>query len=111
MLSSVHLVLAAAFELLEVWRAMSLADQLQWIGAVLGLAGAYVLAGNNGISRWGWFGFLGANLFIGSFAYLIEANGLLLQQIGFTLTSLKGIWKADFPFLERLKSRSLRVQP
>lgn len=93
---------------LDVLRSMPLADWMQWIGAISGLAGAYVLAKNTGNSKWGWFGFLGANIFIGAFAYMIGAHALLLQQIGFTFTSLMGVWKADFIFLRRFKSGSRR---
>ena len=96
------------FQIAEALLSMSLADWMQWIGAISGLAGAYVLAKNTGNSKWGWFGFLGANIFIGAFAYMIGAHALLLQQIGFTFTSLMGIWKADFILLRRFKSDDRR---
>lgn len=78
-------------------------DTLQWSGAVTGLAGAYLLALNAPISKWGWLGFFVANIFIGGFAYVTGANGLLVQQIGFTGSSILGIWRSDFSWLKSAK--------
>ena len=110
-LSAVDALILIPSQVSEVLLAMPLADWMQWIGAISGLAGAYVLAKNTGNSKWGWFGFLGANIFIGAFAYMIGAHALMLQQIGFTFTSLMGIWKADFVFLRRFKSGGRRAAP
>lgn len=107
--SPVDILMLIPSQVADVLLAMTLADWMQWIGAISGLAGAYVLAKNTGNSKWGWFGFLGANIFIGAFAYMIGAHALLLQQIGFTFTSLMGVWRADFVFLRRFKSGSRRA--
>lgn len=64
---------------------------LEWSGAVLGLLGALLLATHSSLSRFGWVAFLGANLTMIGFALSIDANGLLVQQLGFTATSLLGL--------------------
>ena len=64
---------------------------LEWIGAILGLLGAFLLASHTSISRYGWIAYLGANVAMTAFAMAIGAYGLLLQQIGFTATTLLGL--------------------
>ena len=64
---------------------------LEWIGAVLGLLGAFLLATHTSISRYGWLAFLGANAAMTGFAIAIGAHGLLVQQLGFTATTLIGL--------------------
>jgi hypothetical protein len=68
----------------------------EWGGAIMGLLGAFLLATHTRISRYGWIAFLAANVLMASFAIMIGKNGLLLQQIGFTFTSLFGMWRAGF---------------
>jgi hypothetical protein len=58
----------------------------EWTGTVLGLLGAFLLATNSRISRYGWVAF--------GFALGIHANGLLLQQVGFMATSLLALYRA-----------------
>ena len=69
---------------------------LEWTGCALGLLGAALLATNSRYSRYGWFSFLGANVAMISFSILINKNGLLVSQIGFTFISLLGIWRGGF---------------
>lgn len=45
-------------------------------------------------ARYGWLAFLAANVAMIAFAAGISAYGLLIQQIGFTCTSLLGIHRA-----------------
>ena len=71
-------------------------DWLEWIGSLSGLLGAFLLATHTRVSRYGWLAFLVANLSMGIFALDIHHYGLLLQQVGFTLTSLLGIYRAGF---------------
>jgi hypothetical protein len=73
---------------------ISLAVALEWAGALVGLAGAFLLATNSRLSRYGWVGFLLANFFMLGFAIDGEHWGLLTQQVGFTATSLLGIWRS-----------------
>lgn len=63
----------------------------EWIGALLGLLGAFLLATHSHVSRYGWLAFLGANVAMTAFAVTIGAYGLLLQQLGFTATTLLGL--------------------
>lgn len=63
----------------------------EWSGSLLGLSGAFLLATHSQVSRFGWYAFLAANLAMICFAVQIQAWGLLVQQIGFTATSLMGI--------------------
>ena len=67
---------------------------LEWGGAVIGLAGAALLATHCKFSRYGWVLFLIANLVFIAWAIQIKATGLLVQQIGFTFTSLLGIYRS-----------------
>lgn len=64
---------------------------LEWAGSLLGLLGAYLLATNSRVSRYGWVAFLAANVAMITFALGIERYGLLVQQTGFMGTSLLGL--------------------
>lgn len=66
---------------------------LEWAGALLGLLGAFLLATNSHVSRYGWYAFLGANVAMIGFAIDIDAQGLLVQQIGFFGTSCLGLYR------------------
>lgn len=67
---------------------------LEWAGSILGLAGSAALATNTPFSKYGWIAFLMANFAIIGFARGIRAHGLLLQQLGFCLTSVVGLFRA-----------------
>lgn len=73
----------------------------EWSGSLLGLLGAFLLATNTKASKYGWFAFLAANVAMIAFAILIDARGLLLQQVGFTATSLLGIYRVRHQFLSK----------
>ena len=69
----------------------------EWAGSLFGLLGALLLAINNRrFSRYGWVAFLVANIAMFAFAIQIQANGLLLQQIGFAFTSVIGLYQTGF---------------
>jgi hypothetical protein len=68
----------------------------EWCGSITGLLGAVLLASNTRVSKYGWWFFLFANLFMIVFAIKVGHDGLLLQQCGFTLTSLMGIYRSAF---------------
>ena len=79
-------------ELKGIWRGKIL-ELLEWVGCATGLCGAALLALNNRYSGWGFVLFLGSNvawIFFGLFSHAI---GMVVMQIGFTATSLIGIWK------------------
>lgn len=67
---------------------------LEWSGCCLGLFGALLLATNTRVSRYGWAAFLGSNIALILFSLAIQRDGLLLQQIGFTATSLLGLYRS-----------------
>ena len=79
-------------------------DIFEWIGALSGLLGAFLLATHTKLSRYGWIAFLVANLALIFFSFGIGRFGLLLQQVGFMATSLLGIHRAGFriPFFRRI---------
>ena len=76
---------------------ISLVSIFEWAGALFGLAGSFLLATNSSVSRYGWLAFLVANVTMAAFALLIGRNGLLIQQIGFTATTLLGLYRCWRP--------------
>lgn len=80
-------------------------DFLEWAGALSGLAEAFLLATHTRFSRYGWLAFLAANLALIGFAIGIGRYGLLVQQVGFTATTLLGLYRAGFVLpLRRFRS-------
>lgn len=71
-----------------------MATAFEWSGSLLGLLGAFLLATHSSVSRYGWLAFLAANVAMIVFASAIGAYGLLVQQLGFTCTSLLGFHRA-----------------
>jgi hypothetical protein len=65
----------------------------EWTASILGLLGAFLLATNSRISRYGWVVFLIANVAMIAFAIKVEAHGLLLQQLGLMGTNLLGLYR------------------
>lgn len=89
----------------------ALITALEWGSCILGLAGALVLAANTHISRWGWLAFLLANLCAVGFAWGIGRYGLMLQQLGFVVTSLLGMARTGLlPGLD-LRPRPVLSEP
>lgn len=71
----------------------------EWAGSLLGLFGSFLLATHSRVSRYGWLSFIAANVTMIVFAFGIHAYGLLLQQCGFMITSLLGLYRARlWPF-------------
>ncbi len=66
---------------------------LEWAGCATGLCGAAMLALNNRYSGWGFVLFLVSNVAWIFFGLLSHAAGMGVMQVGFTATSLMGIWK------------------
>ena len=65
---------------------------LEAAAAIFGLAGAFLLARNGRWAAFGWPLFLASNAAWLAFAWLASHPWLGLQQVGFTVTSLMGIW-------------------
>lgn len=62
------------------------------IAAATGLLGSYLLAGGGRWAGIGWLAFLASNAAWLWFAWRQSHPGLFLQQVGFTGSSLLGIW-------------------
>lgn len=62
------------------------------IATACGLVGAVLLATKGRWAGLGWLAFLGSNAAWIWFAHRNGHPGLLLQQAGFTITSLIGLW-------------------
>lgn len=65
---------------------------LECVAAVAGLSGAFLLASATPMAAWGWLAFLASNGAWIAFAVRRRLRWLLLQQIGFTGTSILGIY-------------------
>lgn len=81
-------------------------DFLEWAGSITGLIGAFLLATNTRVSKYGWLAFLAANFAMIGFAIGIERYGLLLQQLGFLATSVLGIYRAGFKVSLRRRQKA-----
>lgn len=67
-------------------------DVAEMMGATNGLIGAYLLAFKTRYTKFGWIAYLLSNCCWLVFAILLQRNWLLVQTIGFTVSSLIGIW-------------------
>jgi len=65
----------------------------EWVGCITGLCGASLLAMNNRYSGWGFVLFLVSNVAWVAFGLMSHAIGMVVMQLGFTATSLMGIWR------------------
>ena len=68
-------------------------DRLGWIGSLLGLFGAALLALNVQISGYGWVAFLASNMAWITYGIRTKTNSLLVMQLGFTFTSFVGLYR------------------
>ena len=76
---------------------------VEWGGALCGLLGAALLASHGRFAKFGWPAFLSANFFFITWAVRIDALGLLVQQLGFMLTSLYGLYKSGIALHSPMK--------
>lgn len=65
---------------------------LEWLGCFSGLLGAALLAFNNRHSGYGFVAFLASNLCWIGYGLLTDAWGLVVMQLGFTATSVLGLY-------------------
>lgn len=72
---------------------MGIVQLLEWSGCAFGLLGAGLLALNTRLSGWGFVAFLVSNGLWIAFGLLTESPGLIVMQVGFTATSLLGIYR------------------
>ncbi len=73
---------------------------LEWLGCMTGLLGAMLLALNNRYSGYGFVAFLASNVCWVMYGMLGGAWGLVVMQLGFTATSLLGLYRW-FPGVRR----------
>ncbi|MCC2673080.1 MAG: hypothetical protein K0R58_27 [Ramlibacter sp.] len=66
---------------------------IEAVAALCGLAGALLLALRGEHAGWGWAAFLASNAGWIVYALVRSMPWMLLQQIGFTATSVIGIWQ------------------
>ena len=78
----------------EKARRISVEVILDWSGGVLGILGAYLLAFDNSMSKYGWIAFSLANVFYIALARMIGRPGLLVQQLFFVGSSTLGVYNA-----------------
>ena len=69
------------------------AGPLDWVACSFALAGSLLLAVRCRVSAWGWVGFLLSNLAWIVYAIATGSPSLLAQNLGFTVTSLIGIYR------------------
>lgn len=63
----------------------------EWVGSLVGMFGAFVLAANEPWSGYGWLAFFVSNIAWIRFAVLTKTRSLLLMQMGFLITTIIGI--------------------
>lgn len=66
--------------------------QFEWCGAILGLIGSWMVAMDGDVGKYGFIGFLISNVCWIAFGIKKKAWGLLTMQIGFTGSSLLGLY-------------------
>lgn len=66
---------------------------IEWLGAVLGIAGALVFSMNQPWSRHAWPIWIASNLLLILFAARIGAWGILFMQGAFIFININGVWR------------------
>lgn len=67
---------------------------MEWLGAATGLLGAWLVAANvASMSGYGFLAFLASNVCWVVYGVKQRAWGLVVQQVGFTGSSLLGIYR------------------
>jgi hypothetical protein len=75
-------------------RLAQLADRaIEALAAIAGLVGAWLLAAKGEHAAWGWLAFLASNIGWIAFGWIRRHWFLLAQQVGFTASSVLGIWR------------------
>ena len=77
---------------------------LEWTTCISSLVGSALLAANvPKLSRLAWLPFLGANVSGIVWSLVSQHNGMLVQNIGFTCTTMMGLLRWFFPEKTSLK--------
>lgn len=75
-----------------LWRTIASPQGIEAFAAGAGLTGAFLLATAGQHAAWGWVAFLASNVGWIAFGWIRRHWWLLAQQVGFTASSLWGIW-------------------
>ena len=67
-------------------------ETLEWAGCITGLCGAGLVALKTRYSGWGFVLYLASNGAWIAFGLLSHAYGVVVMQVGFTVTSVIGVW-------------------
>jgi|TARA_R110001606_G_C15404705_1_gene654285 nicotinamide riboside transporter PnuC len=68
----------------------------EFLGAVVGVIGAALVASHSEYADWGFVCFLVSNVMFITFALQLKLNWLLIMQVVFTVTSIVGIYQGFF---------------
>lgn len=79
-------------------------EMVAWIGCLTALTGSALLALNLKVSAWGWLAYLISNGAWIVFALYTSNTALLVQTLGFTMTSIIGCWRWIPPLLNAEKA-------
>jgi hypothetical protein len=82
---------------------MTFANAAGWTACTLALASSALLALRCRASAWGWVGFLGSNVAWIAYALATGTPSLLIQNFGFTATSLLGIYRHRVELAHQLR--------
>lgn len=66
---------------------------VEWFGAITGVIGAIWLASNISSSKWGYVFFICSSLSLFTWAYQMEYNGVMMQQLIFTIINVYGFYR------------------
>jgi hypothetical protein len=72
---------------------MSSINGVAWFGSIIGLLGSLLFALNNDFSGWGFVAFLVSNTAWLFYGVQTKTWSLCIMQIGFTFTSILGIYR------------------
>lgn len=78
---------------LKLQKEFSALISIEWLGSITGLVGAFLLATHSQYADYGFVFFLLSNMFFIRFAVQGKHVGLLVMQLGFTLTSIIGLYQ------------------
>lgn len=72
-------------------------DVAEVAGAANGLLGAWLLAFKTPYAKFGWVAYLISNVFWLAFALILARQWMLVQTVGFTVSSVVGLWNHVLP--------------
>lgn len=72
-------------------------EVLEFVGSMTGLLGSLFVAWQGPRMRWGFVAFLVSNLALIALYLLAGFSWLVVMQLGFTATSLLGIYRGFYP--------------